>query len=309
MQIAWVAGRTRGKALPFFWGRDMLHQAHRLRWPNGRSPAVTLVELLVAISIISLLLSALTPSLKAARSRAQSVVCAARLRQWGVAVQCYAADNGGLFPHCDGLDRSPAAVDDPAISAEDLADWHGWVDVLPAMIGHKPWRQHVRRAYPQSDTFFQCPTAKLAAADTAYGYWPKIDGYFSYAMNACLELDRNAWRPPDGKDWPMPSFLSSSRINGPQRVVLLFDQLLDPAKGYGGRFPYREAGKYCGSYPIAFSARHARRPGQLGGNILFCDGHAEWQATVWQPEWTHWQIGRQQGPPRNDRNWYPYPAR
>lgn len=268
----------------------------------------TLVELLVVISITTLLLSILAPSLNSARERAREVVCAARLKQWGVAFHCYASENAGKWPHCDGLDRNPDGLGEPGISAEDVADWHGWVDVLPSTIGYKPWRDYGLREHPTGKTFYQCPAARLSDLTAEYGYWPKIEGYFSYAMNACLELDINAWRPPDGTDWPMPSFLDTSRIVCPQRVVLMFDQLLDPRLGYDGRFPYRDAGKHCGSYPIAFSARHARQRGALGGNILSCDGHVDWQKTVWQPDWDDWQVGRQQGPPRDDPNWYPYPA-
>jgi prepilin-type processing-associated H-X9-DG protein len=106
----------------------------------------------------------------------------------------------------------------------------------------------------------------------------------------------------------MPSFLDTGRIVRPAQVILLFDQLLDPRNGFGGDQVYRAAGKYCGSYPISFSARH-RRGSKLGGNILHADGHGQWHPTVWKEEWGTWDVGRQQAPPRNDPDWYPYPAR
>ena len=56
----------------------------------------------------------------------------------------------------------------------------------------------------------------------------------------------------------MPSFLDTGKILWPAQVVTLFDQLLDPEQGFDGNVVYREAGKYCGSYPKAFSARHGR---------------------------------------------------
>lgn len=59
--------------------------------------AFTLVELLVVISIIALLLSILMPSLSRARDQAKSVVCKSNIKQWGLLVGLYHADNGGYF--------------------------------------------------------------------------------------------------------------------------------------------------------------------------------------------------------------------
>jgi len=286
----------------------MLHWTYRRKKHVVRPGGFTLIELLVVISIIALLMAMLAPALRTARAQAKQVVCGVRLKQWGVAFSCYSAEYGAVWPHSDGLDRGPDDINDPDISQEDLADWHGWVDVLPPMINLKPWRQFPDNEHPGQSTFYQCPTAELSEPTSLYSYYPERDGYFSYAMNACLELDENAWEPPDGVGYPMPSFLDTTRIVCPQRVVLLFDQLLDVRKGYDGTAPYRSAGQHCGGYPIAFSARHVRSRSKLGGNILFCDGHVGWQKTVWAEEWGDWQIGRQQSPPRSDPNWYPYPG-
>ncbi len=262
------------------------------------------MELLVVLSIIALLMAILLPSLQSAREQAKQTVCACRLKQWGVAFTCYAAEHDGMWPHCDGIDRGPRAINDPRISKEDLADWHGWVDVLPPMIDLKPWRDYPRYKRPNEKTFYQCPSAEPFAGPGVYSYRPERDGYFSYAMNSCLELDANAWAPPDGVGYPMPSFLDTGRIVCPQRVIVLFDQLLDPRKGFDAQTLYRGAGKYSGSYPKSFSARHRHSPSALGGNILYADGHMEWRKSVWKARWDP----DQEVPPRDDPNWYPYPA-
>ena len=296
----------------------MLLGAHRVRapWQEKRSApgaGFTLIELLVVISIIALLLAILLPSLKSARDQAMQVTCASRLKQWGVAFHCYASENAGIWPHCDGLDREDPDPNDPDRLPPNAkpwtaANWHGWVDMLPPLIDYQSWRYYKKWEHPTQNTFYQCPSARLKEGKKVYKYDPRKSGYFSYAMNSCLELDEGAWRPPDGTDYPMPSFLDTARIVCPQRVIVLFEQLLDPSRGYGGWTRYRDAGKHCGSYPISFSARHPRSGSRLGGNLLFGDGHVDWWRTVWKPQWGDWQVGTQQGPPRDDPNWYPYPA-
>ena len=286
----------------------MFPKAHRYAGCGVRPCAFTLVELLVVVSMVSLLMSILLPSFKSARDQAKTVVCAARLKQWGLAFSCYAAENNGVWPHCDGLDRQdydPANPDyhPPKARLHDVADWCGWVDVLPSLIGYKPWRHHSLHQYPDAKTFYQCPWAQPVDGG-GYNYKPEKYGYFSYAMNSCLELDRNAWKPPGGVDYPMPSFLDTGRIVAAERVILLFEQLLDPHKGFDGNRLYRSAGEHCGSYPKSFSARHRRDRSGLGGNVLYCDNHVEWHKSVWRPEWDV----DQELPPREDRNWYPYPA-
>ena len=261
--------------------------------------AFSLMEILVVVFIVSVLLGLLIPTLNRARAVARQTVCQSQLRQWGLAFEVYAVENRHYYPHTDGRDRTSSNPQTPA----DLADYYfGWIDLLPPIMAEKPWRQHEYWCRPGVGTIFQCPSARLAP-DKSYKYRPRRTGYFSYAMNSCLELDENCWPPygcTDG-NWHMPSFLQTTSIRNPSRLILLFDQLLDPNKGYGGAKYNATAGKYCGSYPKAFAARHAR-PGQpLGGSILYCDYHVEWKQTVWNPEWPD----DLEVPPLGDQDWYP----
>jgi hypothetical protein len=123
-------------------------------------------------------------------------------------------------------------------------------------------------------------------------------------MNSCLELDVKCWwRKAGAAASPMPSFLDTARIVQADRVVLLFDQLLDPERGYDDQSLLRSAGQHCGSYAKAFSARHARSSSALGGSMLYCDYHVEWVATAWKPSWP----ADLEVPPRDDPDWFPYP--
>jgi prepilin-type N-terminal cleavage/methylation domain-containing protein len=58
----------------------------------------TLVELLVVITIIAMLASFATPVITSAIERGRSAKCVGNLRQIGVAVQQYIADNDNTFP-------------------------------------------------------------------------------------------------------------------------------------------------------------------------------------------------------------------
>src|SRR4051812_19590300 len=60
--------------------------------------AFTLVELLVVIGIIVLLLAMLMPVLADMRIQSRAVVCSSNLRQLGLALTTYAAENRGRFP-------------------------------------------------------------------------------------------------------------------------------------------------------------------------------------------------------------------
>ncbi len=63
-----------------------------------RASGFSLVELLVAVSVIAVLIALLLPALRAARDTAQRVLCQSRMRQVGIAMQVYRSDFGGWHP-------------------------------------------------------------------------------------------------------------------------------------------------------------------------------------------------------------------
>ena len=63
-----------------------------------KSPAFTLVELLVAMAILAILASIATPAIGSMIERGRSAKCLGNLRQIGVAVQQYVSDNDYRFP-------------------------------------------------------------------------------------------------------------------------------------------------------------------------------------------------------------------
>jgi len=61
--------------------------------PRRRPSAFSLIELLVVISIIALLIALLLPSLDKARAITRTAICELNLREMGIAMRTYAADN------------------------------------------------------------------------------------------------------------------------------------------------------------------------------------------------------------------------
>lgn len=72
-----------------------------------RKKGFTLVELLAVISIISLLMSILIPSLNKAREQAKEVICTSTLRQTALIMHMYLNDNNEYFPYWLSLTNPP----------------------------------------------------------------------------------------------------------------------------------------------------------------------------------------------------------
>ncbi|MFZ2149465.1 MAG: type II secretion system protein [Sedimentisphaerales bacterium] len=70
---------------------------------------LTIVELVVVISIISMLLAILVPSLIAVRERGRNIVCTANLRNLGFALEMYSHDNNGWLPAAEPRDKDDTA--------------------------------------------------------------------------------------------------------------------------------------------------------------------------------------------------------
>jgi len=70
----------------------------RLPHASPTKRGFTLIELLVVISIISLLIAILLPNLERARKAANTIVCANNLKQIGIAMYSYCADNNDVLP-------------------------------------------------------------------------------------------------------------------------------------------------------------------------------------------------------------------
>jgi hypothetical protein len=250
----------------------------------------------VTAGLIGLLTAIMAPGLKTARRQARELACAVNLRSWGQAFSTYAAGSSGFLPHTDDRTRNrPAYVYDSRYPEHEC----GYIDVLPPLLDRPAWRDIPDGVKPRGDVW-QCPDA-APLPDSAYTprFKPSVKGYHSYAMNSYLEYDFPYGQPAGAE--PAPNFLPLNRCKAPARTILLFEQTLNPAQGYGQQGGHPEAGWHTGEDARALAERHYHLRGGLGGNIVMLDGHREWRGDLWNEA-----LGNPRLPPRGDLTWFPY---
>ena len=157
----------------------------------------TLVELLVALAIITLLAALLLPALTRGRISAQQVRCVSNLRQLGLAAHMYWDDNGGACFRYGGIPTNGGQL-----------YWFGWMG--PGAEGQRIFdaRPGVLYTYLQGRGVELCPALnylsgrfKLKATTTSYGY-----GYNLFLSAPVMQTPVN-----------------SSRLRQPGAKVLLAD--------------------------------------------------------------------------------------
>lgn len=119
-----------------------------------RRAAFSLIELLVVLSVISVLAALLFPVFLTARGKAREVACVSNLRQIGQGIALYMQDYDGYFPY------ARAIADERALWPDCAAQFR---DDLPRI---EPLHR-VLKPYVPSPQVFACP-ADVGAKYTAY---------------------------------------------------------------------------------------------------------------------------------------------
>jgi prepilin-type N-terminal cleavage/methylation domain-containing protein/prepilin-type processing-associated H-X9-DG protein len=154
--------------------------------------AFTLIELLVVIAIIAILAAILFPAITTVKAKSRGTVCINNLRQFGIALHAYAADNDDCFP--------------PEGTGTSLNSQTGWYIALPRTMGAQTYNEmswRTNAAAPLTRSPLICP----ANTNRSNGF-----NLFHYCLNEHIDGTGSGDRQT-----------RMASITRPSQTVFLFD--------------------------------------------------------------------------------------
>jgi prepilin-type N-terminal cleavage/methylation domain-containing protein/prepilin-type processing-associated H-X9-DG protein len=258
------AGKDSGRGVPSApapGSRARLSTLIELPAATGpKRAAFSLVELLVVIGILAILLAILLPTMARARESANRTACSSNLKQIGYGVLLYVHDNKGFFPA-----SSVGTV-------LDSADWIWWTQATRSNIRSSALGTYLDLG-PERFAVLICPS------DARFRLRRETDPYiFSYSLNWMMASRSNAPR----------MYKKLNQVRQPGSKVLAFEEderTIDD--GNGSIWLPRDDAAWVNLLAIRHDRTRIELPDlptrsvpvpnpQHRGNVLFCDGHADY---------------------------------
>ena len=218
--------------------------------------AFTLLELLVVVSIISLLVAMLLPAIKMVRDGARATRCMGNLRQMGYAEEAYSNDNEGFL----AMAKAPDG----------------------------PWQFHLReyvdregtqnKALRQSSNIFGCPSYPIADWTMEDWWATQSSGY----LHTAVVSGAWDWAVPwpfvptnslltDGLFWNGWSSATRSTASRPAERPAIFDGTVERSQNW--RVMWKNIGWLTWWESIPYDLDSGMDIHQQKANVLYFDGH------------------------------------
>jgi prepilin-type processing-associated H-X9-DG protein len=210
----------------------------------------TLVELLVVICIISILITLSFPAIQGIKETSRASVCISNMRQLGIGLMAYSADNNGFFP--------PANTNDTdELTNDQIWQRQTWVWFIRSYCGVKKGGLNTSFASSKNPTVFICPKTDLVRVGVPTGSQVQDTsvGNHCYGMSTGVAITYFGNGTGIADQFPV----SRSWVKKPAEAALITENrhLVVGVQDY---------------LDLGLIPHHG------GMNVLFYDGHVDWMS-------------------------------